>query len=82
MKDDYDVDEQLAHHQWADISLLQSPVNWMGVPWSFKKYMDEVYTAGMAGALCDGDGRKRRHQAKLWHRRQSNEHQIHVITDL
>ncbi|WP_419146741.1 NAD(P)H-dependent oxidoreductase [Pseudoalteromonas 'SMAR'] len=58
MKDDYDVDEQLAHHQWADIILLQSPVNWMGVPWSFKKYMDEVYTAGMAGALCDGDGRK------------------------
>lgn len=53
----YDINEQLENHQWADIVVLQSPVNWMGVPWSFKKYMDEVYTAGMAGQLCDGDGR-------------------------
>ena len=57
MQDALDVDEQLAHHQWADVVILQSPVNWMGVPWPFKKYMDEVYTAGMAGALCEGDGR-------------------------
>lgn len=57
MSNDYDVDEQLALHQWADIVFLQTPVNWMGVPWSFKKYMDEVYTAGMGGALCHGDGR-------------------------
>jgi len=37
--------------------MLQTPVNWMSVPWSFKKYMDEVYSAGMGGALCQGDGR-------------------------
>lgn len=53
----WDVDQELENHQWADIVLLQSPVNWMGVPWTFKQYMDEVYTAGMAGALCNGDGR-------------------------
>ena len=53
----FDVEQELANHQWADIVLLQAPVNWMGVPWSFKKYMDEVYTAGMSGALCNGDGR-------------------------
>lgn len=53
----WDVDQELENHQWADIILLQTPVNWMGVPWSFKKYMDEVYTAGMGGALCNGDGR-------------------------
>ena len=53
----YDVEEELAKHEWADAILLQSPVNWMGVPWSFKKYMDDIYTAGMQGALCDGDGR-------------------------
>ena len=57
MSDEYDIDEQLSLHQWADIVFLQTPVNWMGVPWSFKKYMDEVYTAGMGGALCHGDGR-------------------------
>ncbi len=53
----WDVEQELENHQWADIVLLQSPVNWMGVPWTFKQYMDEVYTAGMAGALCNGDGR-------------------------
>jgi len=57
MQDSIDVEKELAHHQWADTIILQSPSNWMGVPWSFKKYMDEVYTAGMGGALCVGDGR-------------------------
>lgn len=53
----YDPEEEVAKHQWADLIILQTPVNWMGVPWSFKKYMDEVYTAGMDGRLCSGDGR-------------------------
>ncbi len=55
--DGWDVESELHNHQWADVVLLQTPVNWMGVPWTFKKYMDEVYTAGMSGALCQGDGR-------------------------
>ena len=59
MQDSYDVEEELAKHEWADVILLQVPVNWMGVPWSFKKYMDDVYTAGMSGRLCEGDGRHR-----------------------
>lgn len=53
----YDVQEEIEKHRWADLIVLQTPVNWMGVPWSFKKYMDEVYTAGMHGQLCQGDGR-------------------------
>ncbi|MEM8813320.1 MAG: NAD(P)H-dependent oxidoreductase [Pseudomonadota bacterium] len=53
----YAVEEEVGNHQWADIILMQFPVNWMGVPWSFKKYMDEVYTAGMDGRLSVGDGR-------------------------
>ena len=53
----YDVAEEIEKHRWADLVILQSPVNWMGVPWSFKKYMDEVYSAGMDGSLCTGDGR-------------------------
>ena len=55
--DGYDVEQEIENHQWADVILLQTPVNWMGVPWTFKKYMDEVYTAGMDGRLCEGDGR-------------------------
>ena len=57
MSETVDVEKELEHHQWADIIIIQTPVNWMGVTWSFKKYMDEVYTAGMGGALCVGDGR-------------------------
>lgn len=56
-QDEFDVETELENHQWADIVFLQSPINWMGMTWSFKRYMDEVYTAGMGGALCHGDGR-------------------------
>ena len=55
----YDVDAEVETHQWADTGVMQFPVNWRGAPWSFKKYMDEVYTAGMDGRLCNGDGRTR-----------------------
>lgn len=59
MQDRYDIEEEIAKHQWADAFFLQCPVNWMGVPWMFKKYMDEVYSYGMDGRLCSGDGRTR-----------------------
>ncbi len=59
MKDDWNIDEEIEKHVWADLVILQTPVNWMGVPWSFKKYMDEVYTAGMLGKLCENDGRSK-----------------------
>lgn len=66
MQDDYDVATELEKHQWADVILLQTPVNWMGVPWSFKKYMDMVYSAGMDDTLCDGDGRTRSDPTKQY----------------
>ncbi len=66
MKDDWDVDQEIDRHVWADCVILQTPVNWMGVPWSFKKYIDSVYTAGMDGRLCDGDGRSRRDPSKQY----------------
>ncbi|GMQ49519.1 NAD(P)H-dependent oxidoreductase [Vibrio sp. 10N] len=57
MQDEIDVPAQLDNFKWADRVIIQSPVNWMTVPWSFKKYMDEVFTAGMGGDLCLFDGR-------------------------
>ena len=59
MRDDYVVEDELRKHAAAQVVVLQSPVNWMGVPWTFKRYMDAVYTAGMDGTLCQGDGRTR-----------------------
>ncbi|MEM9802692.1 MAG: NAD(P)H-dependent oxidoreductase [Planctomycetota bacterium] len=66
MKDSWEVDAEIEHHRWADAVLLQTPVNWMGVPWSFKKYMDFVYSYGMDGRLCQGDGRTRKDPAKQY----------------
>ena len=64
--EDWDTEAELANHQWADVVLLQTPVNWMGMPWRFKQYMDDVYSAGMAGQLCDGDGRSRSDPSKQY----------------
>ena len=61
-----DVDKEIENHQWADAVILQTPCNWMGVPWTFKKYMDEVYTAGMDGRLCTGDGRTRQDPSRQY----------------
>jgi len=57
--DGWDVDEEAARHRWADFIIVQGPVNWMGFPWSYKKYQDEVYGALGGGVLFDGDGRSR-----------------------
>lgn len=66
MKDEWQVDAEIDNHQWADVVLLQTPVNWMGVPWSFKRYMDFVYSFGMDGRLCRGDGRTRKDPSKQY----------------
>ena len=59
MEQEIDVQEELEKHKWADLIILQSPVNWMTVSWSFKKYMDKIYSAGMGGDLCNDDGRSK-----------------------
>ena len=66
MQDDYNVEDEIEKHMWADALILQTPCNWMGVPWTFKKYMDEVYTVGMDGRLCTGDGRSREDNSKQY----------------
>jgi len=66
MKDDYNIEDEIAKHQWADIIVVQMPVNWMATPWSFKKYQDYVYSFGMDGRLCAGDGRTRQDASKQY----------------
>lgn len=56
----YDVADEVQSHLWADLIILQSPVYWFGTPWIYKKYVDEVFTAGMMqGCFITGDGRTR-----------------------
>ena len=54
----YNLDEEVAKFLWADVVIWQMPGWWMGAPWTVKKYMDEVFTAGH-GSLYANDGRTR-----------------------
>ena len=56
----YKPEEEVAKHAAADLVILQTPVNWFGAPWIHKKYVDEVFNAGLATKiLLEGDGRTR-----------------------
>jgi NADPH dehydrogenase (quinone) len=63
----YVVDAEVQKHLWADLIILQSPVYWFGSPWIHKKYVDEVFTAGMLqGSFITGDGRTREDPSKQY----------------
>jgi len=63
----YDIADEVQKHQWADLIILQSPVYWFGMPWIYKKYVDEVFTAGMMqGRFITGDGRTRADPARQY----------------
>lgn len=63
----YDIDAEVQKHVWADIIILQAPVYWFGTPWIYKKYVDEVFTAGMMqGRFITGDGRTREDPTKQY----------------
>jgi modulator of drug activity B len=54
----YNPEEEVEKHLQADIILLQTPVNWFGAPWIYKKYVDEVFNVGMLSKkLLNDDGR-------------------------
>src|SRR4029077_8758742 len=56
----YSPDDEVQKHVVADLVILQTPVNWFGAPWIYKKYVDEVFNAGLAGKLLlEGHGRPR-----------------------
>ena len=59
MEDKYEAPLEVEKFKWADLIILQTPINWMGVSWSFKKYIDEVFSIGMMGEMSDGDGRSK-----------------------
>lgn len=63
--DGYDVAEEEAKHLAADLVVIQTPANWFGAPWTWKKYVDEVFNLALANkSLLTGDGRTRSDLAK------------------
>ncbi len=56
----YDIQHEVEKHLWADLIITQSPVYWFATPWIYKKYVDEVFTAGLVdGSIVVDDGRTR-----------------------
>jgi modulator of drug activity B len=54
----YVVEDEVGRHLDCDIVILQTPVNWFGAPWIYKKYVDEVFNAGLhTKKFLAGDGR-------------------------
>lgn len=63
----YAIDEEVEKHLWADVIFLQTPVYWFSTPWIYKKYVDQVFTAGMLqGSFLESDGRSRSDPAKQY----------------
>lgn len=62
----YDVKEELVKWAWADYILLQYPIYWMSLPWSTKKYMDEIASAGNNTVTYINDGRSREDSSKKY----------------
>ncbi|GHB15062.1 NAD(P)H-dependent oxidoreductase [Salinicola rhizosphaerae] len=63
IEDGYDIDAEVQHYLWADVVIYQMPGWWMGAPWTVKRYIDEVFTAGH-GSLYASDGRSRHDPSK------------------
>ena len=60
VEDGYHPDEEVEKHLESDIIILQTPINWFGAPWIYKKYVDEVFNSGLHSAkFLSGDGRTR-----------------------
>jgi len=61
----YDIDQEIEKHLWADLIITQSPVYWFSTPWIYKKYVDEVFTAGLVQqSMLIDDGRTRTDPSK------------------
>jgi modulator of drug activity B len=63
----YVPEEEVEKHVAADLVILQTPVNWFSAPWIYKKYVDEVFNAGLAKQVfMDGDGRSRQDPSRQY----------------
>lgn len=53
----YDRNEEVQKFVWADVIIYHTPIWWFQLPHGFKKYIDEVFTAGHQKGIYHSDGR-------------------------
>lgn len=58
INDAYDPEEEVKNFVWADTIIYHTPIWWFQLPHGFKKYIDEVFTAGHRKGIYNSDGRK------------------------
>ena len=61
----YSIEEEVEKIANSDFIIFQMPAWWMGEPWTVKRYLDEVFTAGH-GVLYANDGRSRSDSSKKY----------------
>lgn len=53
----YNIDDEVEKFVWADYIIYHTPMWWFQLPNGFKKYIDEVFTAGHRKGIYNSDGR-------------------------
>lgn len=53
----YESEEEVRKFVWADYIIYHTPMWWFQIPNGFKKYIDEVFTAGHRKGIYHSDGR-------------------------
>ncbi|MCR8667422.1 NAD(P)H-dependent oxidoreductase [Aestuariibaculum sp. M13] len=67
IEDGYTPAEEVEKHMLADLVILQTPVNWFGAPWIYKKYVDEVFNEGLFSKRFQvDDGRTKEDPSKQY----------------
>lgn len=59
IKQEINLDEEVEKFVWADVIVYHTPVWWFQLPNLFKKYIDDVFTAGHNKGIYKSDGRTR-----------------------
>lgn len=54
----YSPEEEVDKFVWADVIIYHTPIWWFQLPNDFKKYIDEVFTAGHQNGIYFSDGRR------------------------
>lgn len=55
----YDTKVEVEKFKWADLVIYHTPIWWFQIPFGFKKYIDEVFTAGYQNGIYENDGRSK-----------------------
>lgn len=63
INDDIVPADEVENFKWADLIIYNTPIWWFQVPNRFKKYIDEVFTAGHQNGIYHSDGRSRSNPA-------------------